>query len=77
VKRVRLYRIPDEIMLELITGQAKAVLPVGAKLERTFRDEYFGTTVFEVSHPSFRPVLQGQAIEGAELIVLRWSAYPG
>ena len=76
MKRIRLYRIPDEILIELLTGEARLRLPKGAVLEGTWRDVEHDGIILRIRHESFRPVLEGQAIEVGALIVERWTALP-
>lgn len=76
MKRKKLFRIPDEILLELVTGAARIQLPKDATLDGVWLDLEHQGIVLKVRSETFPPVMEAQQITVGELIVERWTALP-
>jgi hypothetical protein len=76
MKYIRLMRIPDEIMIELLTGKARLQLPEGTTLLGSWRDIERDGMTLKIENPRFAGVREGEQIPALKLIVERWTALP-
>lgn len=75
-RQMQMYRIPQELLLELVTGRARMKLPEGAELGGVWIDPVAETVLLRVHHPSFARVSEGCQVIIGELQVERWTALP-